>query len=192
MRNARRTVGVVAALVSVAIAAFLVAPLTVSTAAPRSSSTAATTATSFTNVPVHGVFGSGGTFRGKLNITKVATSNGQLVAVGTLSGTARRASGAVVGTVANRAVQLPLAQATGTCTILHLVLGPIHLNLLGLHIDTNRIVIDITAHSGPGQLLGNLLCAIAHLLDNPPVSNAVMRNLLTAVVRLVGALQQLT
>ena len=64
--------------------------------------------------------------------------------------------------------------------------------MLDLHIDTNTIVIDITAHSGPGQLLGNLLCAIAHLLDNPPVSNAVMRNLLTAVVRLVSALQQLT
>src|SRR5438105_13864066 len=58
--------------------------------------------------------------RGTATITRVATSNGQLVAVGTLSGTAKRASGAVVGSVANRAVQFPLQQATGTCTILHL------------------------------------------------------------------------
>jgi len=54
-----------------------------------------------------------------------------------------------------------------TCGILHLVLGPLHLNLLGLHVDLNRVVLNITAHSGAGNLLGNLLCAVAGLLDNP-------------------------
>ena len=33
-------------------------------------------------------------------------------------------------------------------------------------VDTNQIVLDIGATPGPGQLLGNLLCSVAHLLDN--------------------------
>ena len=28
------------------------------------------------------------------------------------------------------------------------------------------MVLDITAQQGPGNLLGNLLCAVAHLLDS--------------------------
>jgi hypothetical protein len=51
------------------------------------------------------------------------------------------------------------------CDILHLVLGPLHLDLLGLQIDLNRVVLNIVAQPGPGNLLGNLLCAVAGLLD---------------------------
>jgi len=43
-------------------------------------------------------------------------------------------------------------------------LAPIHLDLLGLHVDTSAICLQITAYQG-GGLLGNLLCQIAHLLD---------------------------
>lgn len=56
------------------------------------------------------------------------------------------------------------AQA-GACDILNLVLGPLHLDLLGLVVDLNQVVLDITAQSGAGNLLGNLLCAVAGLLD---------------------------
>ena len=52
------------------------------------------------------------------------------------------------------------------CDILHLVLGPLDLNLLGLMVHLDRVVLDITAQPGPGNLLGNLLCAVAGLLDN--------------------------
>ena len=55
------------------------------------------------------------------------------------------------------------------CKILHLVLGPLDLNLLGLHIHLNRVVLDIEAIPGPGNLLGNLLCAVAGLLDGGPL-----------------------
>jgi hypothetical protein len=61
-------------------------------------------------------------------------------------------------------IALPVT-ATGTCDILHLVLGPLTLNLLGLQVDLNQVVLDITAQSGAGNLLGNLLCAVAGLLD---------------------------
>jgi hypothetical protein len=46
-------------------------------------------------------------------------------------------------------------------------IGPISLDLLGLKIDLSRIILDITAERGAGNLLGNLLCAVAGLLDNP-------------------------
>ncbi len=45
------------------------------------------------------------------------------------------------------------------------MLGPIDLNLLGLKLHVDRIVINLTAESGPGNLLGNLLCGIADLLN---------------------------
>jgi hypothetical protein len=80
----------------------------------------------------------------------------------------------VVGTVTNTAtgavttftqnVTAPVT-ATGTCTILDLTIGPIDLNLLGLVVHTDTIHLEITAQQGPGNLLGNLLCAIAGLLD---------------------------
>ena len=51
------------------------------------------------------------------------------------------------------------------CDVLNLVLGPLHLDLLGLVVDLNRVVLNIVAQSGAGNLLGNLLCAVAGLLD---------------------------
>ncbi|HEV2873551.1 MAG TPA: hypothetical protein VGW14_00260, partial [Thermoleophilaceae bacterium] len=53
----------------------------------------------------------------------------------------------------------------GACEILNLVLRPIHLDLLGLVVRTSRIQVRIDAVPGPGNLLGNLLCAITGLLD---------------------------
>jgi hypothetical protein len=55
--------------------------------------------------------------------------------------------------------------ARATCPILHLVLGPLDLDLLGLQVHLDRVVLNIDAQSGPGNLLGNLLCAVAGLLD---------------------------
>ncbi len=82
-----------------------------------------------------------------------------------------------------------LLQATGTCQILDLTVGPIHLDLLGLVVDTNAIHLQITAQSGPGNLLGNLLCAVAHLLDNPSQQLTGVVNLLNNILRQGGTLQ---
>lgn len=49
--------------------------------------------------------------------------------------------------------------------ILDLRLRPIDLDLLGLKVHTDTIHLNITAESGSGELLGNLLCAVAGLLD---------------------------
>jgi hypothetical protein len=53
------------------------------------------------------------------------------------------------------------------CDILDLTLGPLHLDVLGLVVDLNQVHLQITAESGQGNLLGNLLCSVAGLLDNP-------------------------
>jgi hypothetical protein len=51
----------------------------------------------------------------------------------------------------------------GECAVLHLVLGPLHLDLLGLVVDLNKVVLDLTAV--PGTLLGNIFC---QLVQPPP------------------------
>ena len=148
-------------------------------AAPPNSGAAVT-------VPVTGTFtdplGGTGTFTGTLTITSFAVQNGQLVAVGTLTGTLTDSLGNVIGTV-TRAVTLPVA-ATGTCQILHLELGPIDLDLLGLQVHLDKIVLDIEAQAGPGNLLGNLLCTVARLLDTN-AALAAIANLLNQILALL-------
>jgi hypothetical protein len=117
-----------------------------------------------TNVPVQGTFPNGGIFAGTLDIERLTTASPRLVAVGRLSGVLVDAAGNVQR-VTNMLVRLPV-RALAVCPILHLELGPLDLDLLGLVVHLDRVVLDITAHSGPGRLLGNLLCALAGLLDN--------------------------
>jgi hypothetical protein len=115
--------------------------------------------------PVTGTLADGGTFAGTLTLTRFAAQQGQLVALGTLTGTLTDATGAVLGTVTNQAVALPVTNLVGSCQVLHLELGPLDLDLLGLVVHLDRVVLDITAQPGSGNLLGNLLCALARLLD---------------------------
>jgi hypothetical protein len=86
-----------------------------------------------------------------------------------------------------RVVQVPvdLLQSTGTCDILQLVLGPLHLDLLGLVIDLNQVILNITAEAGAGNLLGNLLCAIAGLLDPGGLLTQLV-NLLNQLLAILG------
>lgn len=66
---------------------------------------------------------------------------------------AARAGGLVIP------VQFPPPPPPGGCNILNLRLGPINLNLLGLVVQTNTIVLNVTGLPQQG-LLGNLLCAL--------------------------------
>ena len=117
------------------------------------------------SIPVSGA-GAGAVFTGTFQLQKFATNAaGQLVANGLLTGVVTTAAGATSSIV--RTVSLPAAVTQATCDILHLDLGPLDLNILGLQINLSEIVLDITAQSGAGNLLGNLLCAVANLLNNP-------------------------
>jgi hypothetical protein len=52
------------------------------------------------------------------------------------------------------------AAAGATCPVLDLILGPLHLDLLGLVVDLNKVHLTVTATQG-GGLLGNLFCSLA-------------------------------
>jgi hypothetical protein len=117
---------------------------------------------------------------GQVTVTGFQVVNGVVNAVATFTGSVTDAAGTTV--TGTQQILIPLAQATGSCTILHLELGPLDLNLLGLMVHLDRVVLDITAQSGPGNLLGNLLCAVAHLLDSSSSATAVS-NLLNQILR---------
>ncbi|MEV6494541.1 hypothetical protein AB0M20_38845 [Actinoplanes sp. NPDC051633] len=134
--------------------------------------------------PITGTAENGGSFAGTFTPSRFSSQNGDLVATGVLTGTVTDSSGATVGTV-TRTVNAPVAVAAATCRVLDLVLGPLHLDLLGLVVDLNQVHLVITAVQAPGNLLGNLLCAITHLLDGNPTAGGLAA-LLNAILALLG------
>ncbi len=168
----------VALTLAFVMAMYALAPLSVAAATKASVAAQATGAL----VPI--VFNSAdGAFSGVFNITRFVVQNGQVVATGRLTGTVTDALGAVVGTI-NQALSLPVLRnaTTGSVDILNLVLGPLSLDLLGLQVDLSRVVLNITAQSGPGNLLGNLLVAVAGLLDGNGNALGLLRNLLNDIL----------
>ena len=165
------------ALLVAVMTAFAFAPVTSVQAAPAQA----------LSVPVQGTFtdalGGVGTFTGSLNLQRFTVVNGVLTAVGTLTGTLTDSLGNVVGTV-SRSVSLPVSNISAACEVLHLELGPLDLDVLGLVVHLDRIVLDITAQPG-GGLLGDLLCSLADLLGGSASLNAVAR-LLTNILRILG------
>ena len=120
---------------------------------------AGTTAAPAASIPMTGTTSSGGTFTGTMDITGFAVQNGQLVALGTVSGTVTDAAGNPAGTVTDAAVAAPVQapQQQGTsCTLFSFSVGP-DINVAGLmlvHID------PIGASVSVEGILGSLLCGI--------------------------------
>lgn len=55
-----------------------------------------------------------------------------------------------------------------------------------MFLDT--VTLDITAQQSPGNLLGNLPCAIAGLLNSDPGINAILTQIAALLNRLLGVL----
>lgn len=138
------------------------------------------------NVQVTGVTDNDGTFSGKLTITEFAYDAVEgLVVSGDLKGQVTDAAGKKTNVnesftdVAATLNESNGVQATQEgCQILFLDIGPIFLDLLGLQLSIDPIVIDLTAVPGPGNLLGNLLCAVAGLLDSNGFLTGLLEDLL--------------
>ncbi len=117
---------------------------------------------------------------------------GQLTNLSTqLSSLLNGALGAI-GSPTSAATGGAAVTSMGTTQILHLSLGPVDLTLLGLNVHLDNcnngpVTVDITAQSGSGNLLGNLLGGLAHLLD----SNAATTALLNKVNMIAGTLSHL-
>ena len=138
------------------------------------------------SVFVQGTSAAGDVLNGVITITNFAAQGNQLVASGLLNGTLTSATGAVTQIV-NQAVTLPVSSATASCQILNLVLGPVDLDLLGLTVHLNQVVLNITAVPGAGNLLGNLLCAVANLLNGTNLSG-ILNTLVTDLNLILAAL----
>ncbi len=63
--------------------------------------------------------------------------------------------------------------AASTTSVLDVTVAPVQLDLLGLLVTTSPIHLTLTAHSGTGLVLGNILTDLAHLFDNPPATLTV-------------------
>jgi hypothetical protein len=164
----------------------------------------------YTVKPVNGASKSGQQFHGSYGIQRfvVAKRNGKrrVFSVGTLKGT--------IGSrhVKLYKVMMPAgltgqpsnsARAAAVCPVLHLVLGPINLNLLGLQVTlaggnvpngtpgTQPITVNLTAISGPGNLLGNLLCGLSNALNQPGILSQLSGQLQQLNATLNGILQLL-
>lgn len=140
------------------------------------------------SVLVTGTTAAGDVFNGVLHVSSVAANpvTGALTASGMLTGTLTNAAGAVVGTV-GQTITAPISSLSASCTILTLTLGPLDLNLLGLMVHLNQVVLNITAQPGPGNLLGNLLCSVANLLNGGNLSG-VLSQLVSLLNQILGSL----
>jgi hypothetical protein len=154
-------------------------------------------------IPMTGVAKNGKKFTGKYGIYKFVVKDGKVWSVGTLSGklkgrTVKRGNVMMPAQLTGDSTAANTAQA-GSCTVLHLVLGPINLNLLGLKVTlggglqaNQPIVLDITAQRG-GGLLGDLLCGLTDALG--PQLGQIGQQLqqlasaLNALAGLLGGLQ---
>ena len=137
----------------------------------------------------------GGKVTGSFTPTRFVERDGVLYAKGFLQGKIKNTDGST--TKFSGIKKMPVKKINGqsatdartasraaACDILNLVLGPLDLNVLGLEIHLQRVVLDIVAVAGAGQLLGNLLCAVAGLLDGGPLAGLLgqLSNLLNQIL----------
>lgn len=133
---------------------------------------------------------------GTFTINKFQNINGSLFAVGTVSYKSAFTSIAVPVTSVNgmstqsasSSVTSAAAAATAACPVLNLVLGPLNLNLLGLQVTLNQVTLDITAIPGAGNLLGNLLCDVAGLLNPGGGLSSILDELVTVLNQVLSSL----
>jgi len=135
---------------------------------------------------------------GTFTIQRFTRAEKQIFAEGTFVGTIASAGSTAAAQNVVTQVSLPLVMpggpttlattptiAVASCDILNLVLGPLDLNLLGLTVHLNQVVLNVVAVTGAGNLLGNLLCAITGLLDaGGPLSSIVA--LLNSLLGILG------
>lgn len=177
MKKPLKLTSLVAAGAVIGVVGLFPATITAAEAAPppgKGNSAATTT------LPVTGATSNGGNLVGSLSGLSAKTVDGVVQMTGTLTGTVTNPDGS---TQQFTAPVTSMAAPQG-CKVLTLDLGPLHLDLLGLVVDLAPVNLDITAVPGAGNLLGNLVCAIAGLLDGGGPLNgitALLNRLLSAL-----------
>jgi hypothetical protein len=130
-------------------------------------------------------------FHGTYTIRRFARKGHRMYAIGTIRGhmAGKHYVKRNVRTRVVRNSKSGRAQAAATCTILELTIRPIDLNLLGLMVHLDRVHLLITGQTGSGNLLGNLLCGLAGILDPNTLNTNQLTQLLNGIL---GVLQPTT
>jgi hypothetical protein len=166
-------------------------------------------------LPITGSASGGITFKGTVAVQRFLQRNGEVFAMGAVSGSLAGPTGPIgtslvlpvtfpvrigdaVTTPAERGRINPaslsapgyggrviFAQAT-TCGVLHLALGAVDLNLLGVAVTTTPVTIDINGDTGGA--LGNLVCAVLDTVNNVVGLVNLLNSLLGVVTGLLGGL----
>jgi hypothetical protein len=142
------------------------------------------------------------TFTGTLSIERFAVRGDKIVAVGMVTGRVLDKSGNARGTAVVGQVEVPvqvgsgpstaassrMALAATSCDVLHLDLGAINLNLLGVQFVTTPITLDLTATSDAGGVLGQLICTALDTVGNVVDLVGVLNSILSLLTGLLGGL----
>jgi hypothetical protein len=143
------------------------------------------------------------TFTGTLSIERFAVRGETIVAVGMVTGRVLDKSGNPRGTAVVGQVEVPVQVGSGpsaatpsrmavqqasSCAVLHLDLGAINLNLLGVQFVTTPITLDLTATSDAGGVLGQLICTALDTVGNVVDLVGVLNSILSLLTGLLGGL----
>jgi len=199
MRTIRMTFAVMVACVALAA----VGVSTAGAASTNAASPQVTDAGPLYKMPLSGVAKNGKKFTGTYAIYRFVVKDGKVWSDGTLTGRlngrhVKRGNVLMPASLTGDSGTAQTSQA-GSCTVLHLVLGPINLNLLGLRVTlgggtaaNQPIVLDITAQRG-GGLLGDLLCGLTDALGSQlgTLTGQLQQlaSTLNSIISLLGGLQ---
>ena len=159
---------------------------------------AAPTRTGGYTTSADGTATTGESVAGRFTITGFKKVNDIVYAVGTFTGSVNggptktdptayaQVTSVDQHSITGGATNAATTQQATSCNVLSLTLGPLHLDLLGLVVDLNQVNLDITAQPGAGNLLGNLLCSVAGLLDNTGGATGGLGGLLTGITNLLN------
>jgi hypothetical protein len=191
---------------ALAMIVLLIAPASVVTATP--SKVAPKVSGGGVSFPINVTSTDQGTFTGSLLIRRFAAQRGQIVALGTVTGTLTDENGVSVGVLRNVVLPVTIRRVSSVstekqsgasseqvsmrkvslqegCQVLHLEIGPVNLNLAGLAVNLSGVAFDIAGEPGP---VGDLVCAILDLLGNVAAVVNLLNALLGLLTGLVGGI----
>ncbi len=157
-------------------------------------------------VTVHGAAPSGKQFTGTYGIERFIARGSKVYSIGTLEGTLKGRHivryGVLMPATLNSGAGAARSAQASTCTLLHLVLGPINLSLLGLNVNLGGgnitpgqpaqlpITLNLTGTPG-GGLLGDLLCGLDNVVGGTGGLGGLLGQLSSSVSGLAAALNSL-
>jgi hypothetical protein len=125
----------------------------------------------FTGMLVSGSSPDGAEFLGTMELQDFDTRDGQLVALGTLSGQVTRTDGTLttpVSTVDGASIEVPVGSVVATCERLNLAFGPAPLEVQSPMIQVAPIRIDDADLSADGVMNRERLCTLASQFQEAP------------------------